>query len=165
MSDLSGVDAGFMQRALELAQAASERGEIPVGAVLVLDGQVIGEGSNNPITGCDPSAHAEILALRAAAADQRNYRLPGATLYVTIEPCTMCFGAMVHARIARLVYGASEPKAGVVSSHLNLHEQPIYNHQIEVLGGVEEAACSELIKAFFAERRKLKAQLKNPKSS
>jgi tRNA(adenine34) deaminase len=164
VADQHELDKAFMQRALELGQEAAGRGEIPVGAVVVLDGEVIGEGSNNPIGGCDPSAHAEILALRAASQQQSNYRLPGATLYVTIEPCTMCFGAMVHARIARLVYGASEPKAGVISSNLGLHEQPIYNHQIEIQAGMEEGACSELIKAFFAERRELKAQLKNPKS-
>ncbi|WP_193166263.1 tRNA adenosine(34) deaminase TadA [Microbulbifer hainanensis] len=146
-------DYGFMRRALELAEIAAERGEVPVGAVLVRNGQVIGEGSNRPIGNCDPSAHAEIVALRRAAEQEQNYRLPDTTLYVTIEPCTMCFGAMVHARVARLVYGASEPRAGVVESRLQLGEADFFNHRIAVESGVMADEAAALVREFFRARR------------
>ncbi|WP_445359540.1 tRNA adenosine(34) deaminase TadA [Microbulbifer sp. ANSA005] len=146
-------DFGFMRRALELAQLAAERGEVPVGAVLVQDGKIIGEGSNRPIGNCDPSAHAEIVALREAADKQQNYRLPNTTLYVTIEPCTMCFGAMVHARVGRLVYGATEPRAGVVESQLELAQANFFNHKITVESGVMAEEASNLVREFFHDRR------------
>ncbi|WP_439651598.1 tRNA adenosine(34) deaminase TadA [Microbulbifer elongatus] len=146
-------DYMFMQQALGLAAKAAELGEVPVGAVVVLDGQVIGEGFNQPIAASDPSAHAEVMALRAAARHQQNYRLPGATLYVTIEPCTMCFGTLVHARIARLVYGAAEPRAGVVASQLQLPEQTFFNHRVLVEGGVLQDEAATLVREFFQKRR------------
>ncbi len=142
-----------MRRALELAEIAAERGEVPVGAVLVQEGKVIGEGSNRPIGNCDPSAHAEIIALRRAAEQMQNYRLPQTTLYVTIEPCTMCFGAMVHARVGRLVYGATEPRAGAVESRLKLAESGFYNHRIAVEGGVMAEEAAKLVREFFESRR------------
>ena len=126
---------------------------MPVGAVVVLDDEVIGEGFNQPIGAHDPTAHAEIVALRAAAAAQRNYRLTGATLFVTIEPCQMCVGAMVHARIARVVYGTREPKAGAIESAMRAHEHPALNHRMEAVGGVLEAECRAMIQGFFEERR------------
>ncbi|WP_449843686.1 tRNA adenosine(34) deaminase TadA [Microbulbifer pacificus] len=146
-------DYMFMQQALGLAARAAELGEVPVGALVVLDGEVIGEGFNQPITASDPSAHAEVVALRAAATHMNNYRLPGATLYVTIEPCTMCFGTLVHARIARLVYGAAEPRAGVVVSQLQLAEQTFFNHKIQVEGGVMQDEAGTLVRDFFQKRR------------
>ena len=146
-------DYGFMRRALELAEIAAERGEVPVGAVLVRNGVIIGEGSNRPIGNCDPSAHAEIIALRRAAEQESNYRLPESTLYVTIEPCTMCFGAMVHARVQRLVYGASEPRAGVVESQLKLAEADFFNHKIQVESGVMAEETASMVRDFFRGRR------------
>jgi tRNA(adenine34) deaminase len=148
-------DAGnvFMRRALELAAEGARRGEVPVGAVVVLGGAAIGEGFNQPIGAHDPTAHAEIVALRAAAARVGNYRLTGATLYVTIEPCQMCVGAMVHARIARVVYGAREPKAGAIESAMRAHEHPALNHRLEAIGGVLEAECRDVIQGFFESRR------------
>lgn len=143
----------FMQQALALAANAAELGEVPVGALVVLDGEVIGEGFNQPISTSDPSAHAEVMALRAAAKQQQNYRLPGATMYVTIEPCTMCVGAMVHARVARLVYGAAEPRAGAVASQLRLTEQSFFNHKLQVEGGVMKDEAGTLIREFFRKRR------------
>ncbi|MBA2259515.1 MAG: tRNA adenosine(34) deaminase TadA [Acidobacteria bacterium] len=142
-----------MQQALGLAQRARELGEVPVGAVVVLDGQVIGEGFNQPIGSNDPTAHAEIVALRDAAQRAGNYRLTGATLYATIEPCQMCVGAMVHARIARVVYGTAEPKAGAIESAMRAHEHPSLNHRMEAAGGLLEAECRELIQEFFMSRR------------
>lgn len=142
-----------MQQALSLAAKGAALGEVPVGALVVLDGEVIGEGFNRPISASDPSAHAEVNALRDAAARQNNYRLPGATLYVTIEPCTMCFGTLIHARIARLVYGAAEPRAGVVASQLKLAEQTFFNHKIEVEGGVLAEEAGTLVREFFQKRR------------
>jgi len=135
------ADAEFMQRALELARRAEQEGEVPVGAVVVLDGRIVGEGWNRPIAANDPTAHAEIQALRAAAAALQNYRLTGATLYVTLEPCEMCLGAMFHARIGRAVYGATDPKKQVLKS------------QIKVEGGVLAAECGALLTEFFAARR------------
>jgi len=147
-------DEIWMQRALELARQGAEVGEVPVGAVLVRDDQVLGEGFNQPITSHDPTAHAEVVALRAAADAEQNYRLPGSTLYVTLEPCTMCFGALVHARVARLVYAASEPRAGVCVSQLQLPQVDFYNHKLLVEGGLMEAESAAMLKAFFAARRK-----------
>ncbi|MES2899846.1 MAG: tRNA adenosine(34) deaminase TadA [Pseudomonadota bacterium] len=146
-------DQAFMQLALEQAQRAWDLGEVPVGAVVVKDGQVIATGCNQPIGLHDPTAHAEIVALRAAAAKLGNYRLPGCTLYVTLEPCVMCSGAMMHARIARVVYGAPDPKTGACGSVLNLFEQEKLNHHAEVEGGVMAAEAGVMLKAFFAERR------------
>lgn len=146
-------DDDFMRAALAQAAEARRRGEVPVGAVVVLDGEVIGEGFNQPIGAHDPTAHAEIVAMRAAAASRRNYRLTGATFYVTIEPCQMCVGAMIHARIARLVYGTREPKAGAIESAMRAHEHPALNHRIEAVGGVLEEECRALIQGFFEDRR------------
>jgi tRNA(adenine34) deaminase len=142
-----------MRRALELARHAQESGEVPVGAVVVLDGEVIGEGWNQPIVSNDPTAHAEIVALRAAAREVQNYRLPGSTLYVTLEPCAMCAGAIVHARVARVVYGAADPKAGVARSVFNLLDSDKLNHRAQVCGGVLDGECGELLKGFFQARR------------
>ncbi len=147
------TDIHWMSRAMELARRAEEVGEVPVGAVVVRDGELLGSGWNRPVGARDPSAHAEILALRDAARRADNYRLPGATLYVTIEPCTMCFGAMVHARVARLVYGAAEPRAGVCESSLQLPEQDFYNHKLEVTGGILAEESADMLKAFFRARR------------
>ncbi|MCY4323938.1 MAG: tRNA adenosine(34) deaminase TadA, partial [Gammaproteobacteria bacterium] len=140
--------------ALRLAEKARERGEVPVGAVVVAQGEVIGEGFNQPITLQDPSAHAEMLALRAAAKHIGNYRLQGASLYVTIEPCMMCCGAMVHARISRLVFAAREPRAGAVVSNAQLLENRWLNHRVQVVEGVLAEPCGELMRAFFRERRR-----------
>ena len=142
-----------MRAALDLARRAQERGEVPVGAVVVLDDAIVGEGFNQPIGAPDPTAHAEIVALRDAARRIRNYRLPGATLYVTIEPCQMCVGALVHARVARIVYGAREPKAGALESAMRAHEHPSLNHRLVAVGGVLEDECREVIQGFFEERR------------
>ena len=143
----------FMRAALEEARRGFGAGEVPVGAVVVLDGEVVGRGYNQPIGSHDPTAHAEVTAIRAAAGAIGNYRLVGATLYVTIEPCLMCVGAMVHARVATLVFGAPEPKAGAVVSSCRAHELPSLNHRIEVLGGVLEDECRAVIQEFFKTRR------------
>jgi len=143
----------FMREALALARASAAAGEVPVGAVVVLDGDVIGRGRNQPIGAHDPTAHAEVLALRDAAARVGNYRLPGATLYVTLEPCLMCVGALAHARVATVVYGATEPKAGAMESTQRAHEHPALNHRMTVMSGVLAAECRELLQAFFRERR------------
>jgi tRNA(adenine34) deaminase len=142
-----------MRAALELAGEAGRRGEVPVGSVVVLDGTVIGSGFNQPIASSDPTAHAEIVALRDAGRRLGNYRLTGATLYVTIEPCQMCVGAMIHARIARLVYGTREPKAGAIESAMRAHEHPSLNHRMDATGGVLEEECRAVIQKFFKERR------------
>jgi tRNA(adenine34) deaminase len=147
-------DQYWMQRALALARQAADQGEVPVGALVVRDSQLLGQGYNQPIIASDPSAHAEIVAIRNASQAENNYRLSGSTLYVTLEPCTMCFGAMVHARIARLVYGASEPRAGVCESQLQLPTVDFYNHRVEVEGGVLAEESAALLKRFFADRRK-----------
>ena len=156
MNNPDQSDQDWMRRALALAESAQQLDEVPVGAVVVKDGVLVGEGYNQPITSNDPSAHAEIVALRQAAQNLANYRLTGCTLYVTIEPCTMCTGALVHARIKRLVYGAPEPKAGVISSQLRLLETDFLNHRIEVVSGVLGETCSKLISDFFARKRALK---------
>ena len=152
------TDHQWMRYALNRARHAGERGEVPVGAVVVLNGELLAEGTNEPISVNDPTAHAEIVAIRRAAELLRNYRLTGATLYVTIEPCQMCVGAMIHARVARLVYGAPEPKAGAVESAMRAHEHPSLNHRLEVQGGVLEAECREVIQQFFAGRRQANRQ-------
>lgn len=143
----------FMRLALVQAARAAAAGEVPVGAVLVLDGRVIGSGFNQPIGSADPTAHAEVAAMREAARALANYRLTGTTLYVTVEPCLMCVGAMVHARVETLVYGATEPKSGAVVSAFRAHELPGLNHRIQVVSGVLEDECREAIQAFFRERR------------
>ncbi len=142
-----------MRFALNRAREAWERGEVPVGAIVVIGGEIAGEGYNTPIASHDPTAHAEIVAMRQAAERLGNYRLTGATLYVTIEPCQMCVGAMIHARIERLVYGALEPKAGAIESAMRAHEHPSLNHRLDVTGRVLEEDSRELIQAFFRERR------------
>jgi tRNA(adenine34) deaminase len=147
------TDEDFMRHALVLARRAQDEGEVPVGALVVLDEKVIGEGWNRPIAASDPSAHAEIQAMRAAATQRRNYRLIGATLYVTLEPCAMCVGAMFHARIRRVVFGASDPKTGAAGSTVNLFDERRLNHHALVQGGVLAAECGALLSAFFASRR------------
>ena len=146
-------DQYWMQLALLQAQLAAAEGEVPVGAVVVRDEELIGAGFNHPISSRDPSGHAEIAALRDASARIGNYRLPGATLYVTIEPCTMCVGALIHARIARLVFGAREPRAGAVVSQLQLLSCGHYNHRIVWSEGVLADECSEIMTSFFRSRR------------
>lgn len=144
----------FMAAALEQARLALEAGEVPIGAVLVVDEQVVGRGFNQPIRAVDPTAHAEVLALRAAAATVGNYRLTGSTMYVTIEPCLMCVGALVHARVGTLVYGATEPKSGALVSSVRALDSPGLNHRFEVVGGVLEEDCRGLIQGFFREKRR-----------
>ena len=144
---------GFMRAALEQARQAAHAGEVPIGAVIAIGGEVAGAGFNQPIGSHDPTAHAEIVAIRAAAARVGNYRLTGATLYVTVEPCLMCVGAMVHARIGTVVFGAPEPKAGALVSTLAAHELPSLNHRMAAVGGVLADECREVIQAFFKERR------------
>lgn len=146
-------DERFMQRALELARQAEQTGEVPVGAVLVHEGEIVGEGFNAPIGEHDPTAHAEIRALREAARRLGNYRLPGTTLYVTLEPCSMCAGAMIHARIQRLVFGASDPRTGAAGSVFDIAISPRHNHRLEVSGGILAGECGDLLKTFFQARR------------
>ncbi len=153
MSEVTAEDEHWMNRALQLAGEAAAKGEVPVGAVVVRDGKEIGAGFNAPISGCDPTAHAEIRALRDAAARVGNYRLPGATLYVTLEPCTMCVGAIVHGRVSRLVYGASEPKAGAIESARRTLEEPHLNWDVAAVRGVLSDQCSQVISEFFSRRR------------
>ena len=142
-----------MHEAVTEAARAAERGEVPIGAVVVLDGESVGRGHNPPIQAHDPTAHAEIVAMRAAGRQLGNYRLTGATLYVTVEPCLMCVGAMVHARIATLVFGTSEPKAGAIESTQQAHEHPALNHRLTVVSGVLARECADLMRRFFQERR------------
>lgn len=146
-------DEHFMQLALDQAKLGGLRGEVPVGAVVVQEGEVVGSGFNCPISTRDPSAHAEMVAIRAAAARLENYRLPGSTLYVTLEPCSMCAGLIVHSRIARVVYGTTEPKAGVAVSRGQFFQQDFLNHRVLVEGGVLAEACSSLLSDFFKARR------------
>ncbi|MFO1412858.1 MAG: tRNA adenosine(34) deaminase TadA [Burkholderiales bacterium] len=146
-------DDAWMGEALALAEAAAARGEVPVGAVVVRDGVIVGRGGNAPIAGSDPTAHAEIAALRDAARTLGNYRLPGCELFVTLEPCAMCAGAIFHARIARVVFGARDPKSGVCGSVLDLFAEPRLNHHARVTGGVRAGECGALLSAFFAARR------------
>lgn len=147
-----------MRVALELAHLAAEAGEVPVGAIVVKDGEIIGRGSNAPIVSHDPSAHAEIIAMRDAAKKLGNYRLVGSTLYVTLEPCAMCTGAIQHARIARLVYGASDPKTGACGSVIDLMKEPRLNHHTEATGGILALECGAILSQFFASRRKKQSQ-------
>jgi tRNA(adenine34) deaminase len=142
-----------MRVALELGGEARRSGEVPVGAVVAIDGLVVGEGFNQPVGSNDPTAHAEIVALRDAAKRIGNYRLTGASLYVTIEPCQMCVGAMIHARVARVIYGTPEPKAGAIESAMRAHEHASLNHRMTATGGVLEAECRALIQEFFADKR------------
>jgi len=147
------LDRQFMQQALEQAELAALAGEVPVGAVIVRDGEVISKAFNKPITNHDPSAHAEMLALRQAALSEENYRLPGTTLYVTLEPCTMCAGAMLHARVDRIVYGAKDPKTGAAGSVLDVFSSKQINHQTVIEGGMMAEECGQLLRDFFKERR------------
>jgi tRNA(adenine34) deaminase len=143
----------FMRLALDCASQAADAGEVPIGAVVVLDGRVVGEGYNQPIRSSDPTAHAEIVAMRAAAKTLGNYRLTNATMYVTVEPCLMCVGAMIHARIGLVVFGAPEPKAGALQSMIRAHEVPGLNHQLSTMGGVLADDSRELLQRFFQARR------------
>ncbi|QWE21139.1 tRNA adenosine(34) deaminase TadA [Polynucleobacter sp. AP-Kolm-20A-A1] len=147
------LDRQFMQQAIEQAKLAAIAGEVPVGAILVRDGQVISRAFNKPISNHDPSAHAEMLALREAALTEENYRLPGTTLYVTLEPCAMCSGAMLHARIDRVVYGAPDPKTGAAGSVLDIFSSKQINHQTAIEGGMMGEECGKLLRDFFKERR------------
>lgn len=152
-ADPASLDIEFMSRACALARQAQLAGEVPVGAVVVKDGIIIGEGWNRPIATSDPTAHAEIIALRMAAAALGSYRLLDTTLYVTLEPCAMCAGAMVHARIKRLVYAAADPRAGAAGSLFNIVEHPALNHRLQLSSGVLAQECSAMLRAFFAARR------------
>lgn len=147
------ADADYMRLALELAGRAQAAGEVPVGAVVVKDGEVVGRGCNAPISRCDPTAHAEMMALRDAAQNIGNYRLPGCELFVTLEPCLMCAGAIMHARVARLVYGAADPKTGACGSVLDAFAELRLNHHAEVVGGVLAEECGRMLSGFFALRR------------
>ncbi|WP_205619947.1 tRNA adenosine(34) deaminase TadA [Dasania marina] len=146
-------DEYWMAKALALAEQGAALGEVPVGAVLVADDQLLGQGYNCPISRNDPTAHAEVMAMRDAAQQQANYRLPNSTLYITLEPCTMCAGAIVHARIGRIVYGATEPKAGVVVSNPCVFDNEYLNHKVEYQGGVLAEECGVMLSAFFKKRR------------
>ncbi len=147
------LDQQYMRMAIEQAQLAAQSGEVPVGAVLVKDGQVISKAFNKPIANHDPSAHAEMLALRQATLAEENYRIPGSTLYVTLEPCAMCSGAMLHARIDRVVYGAPDPKTGAAGSVLDIFASKQINHQTSVEGGIMSEECGQLLRDFFKGRR------------
>lgn len=153
MNGAAGEHDVWMSRALALAVEAEAQGEVPVGAVVVIDGEVVGEGFNQPIASGDPTAHAEIVAMRQAAARVKNYRLSGATLVVTVEPCLMCVGAMIHARIGTVVFGAPEPRAGALGSAIAAHETPGLNHRLTVVGGVRADECRALMQRFFKDRR------------
>jgi tRNA(adenine34) deaminase len=146
-------DAAWMELALEQARKGAEAGEVPIGALVIKNGQIVGQGHNRNLLDNDPTAHAEIVAMRQAAATLGNHRLPGCEIFVTIEPCAMCAGAMVHARIARLVYGAADPKAGAVSSVLQVINHPRLNHKMEITSGVLADQCAELLQDFFRKKR------------
>ena len=148
-------DEQFMEEALREAERAWEEGEVPVGAVLVMEGEITGRGHNSVIGRSDPTAHAELVAIRAAADSIGNYRLTGSTLYSTIEPCAMCAGTIINARVARLVYGAADPRAGAVDTHFGICGADFLNHQVSVKGGILESRCREMIQSFFRERRDL----------
>ena len=150
---VSETDKSWIREALALARKAEAEGEVPVGAVVVKGDEIIGRGWNHPISARDPTAHAEIIAMREAAQALDNYRLTDTTLYVTLEPCAMCAGAMVHARIKRLVFGAADPRAGAAGSVFDIAHTPTLNHRLEVTGGVMTEECGELLKRFFTERR------------
>ncbi len=150
---MKNIDEHWMQLAIEQAQLGAAKGEVPVGAVLVKENQLIASGFNQPISSCDPTAHAEVVVLRAAAKQLANYRLPDTTLYVTIEPCTMCVGSLIHARVSRVVFGAPEPRSGAVISTNRLFENSSFNHRIDVQGGVLAEECAALMRKFFREKR------------
>jgi tRNA(adenine34) deaminase len=152
-ADIAFYDA-LMRAALTQARAAGSAGEVPIGAVVAVDDRIVAEGYNQPISSVDPTAHAEIVAMRAAAKASGNYRLTGATLCVTVEPCAMCVGAIVHARIGTLVYGAPEPKTGAVRSTIKLLDDSLWNHRVVIVGGVMADDCRQLLQEFFADRRK-----------
>ncbi len=152
-SDRTALDRLWMARALELAARAEAEGEVPVGALVLLDGKVIGEGWNRSISQHDASAHAEIMALRDAGKRMGNYRLPASTLYVTLEPCAMCVGAMIHARIERLVFAASDPKTGALGGAFSLPDLHAHNHVLQVQGGVLSEQAAEMLRSFFRKRR------------
>lgn len=147
------TDIDFMSIALDLARTAGSLGEVPVGAVVVKDGEIVGRGYNQPISKHDPTAHAEVMALRDAAQKLGNYRLPGCTLYVTLEPCAMCSGAIMHARVGRVVFGATDPKTGVAGSVINLYTEARLNHHASIEGGLMAGECGSLLSSFFAARR------------
>jgi len=151
------IDNLFMQQALLLAKSAAEKTEVPVGALITLNNDIVGKGENCPIRNNDPSAHAEIIALRNAAKNIQNYRIPGTTLYVTLEPCIMCMGAIIHARVKRVVFGAYDPKTGAAGSLYSIGKDNLLNHRIEITGGLLKDECSNLLKTFFRTKRK-----KNP---
>jgi len=153
MPETLSSDVSFMQAALDEARAAAQRGEVPIGAIIVHDGHIIARAGNRTIADCNPTAHAEIVALRAAAQEIKNYRLLDATLYVTIEPCSMCAGAMIQGRIARLVYGADDTKGGAVRSCLSILDHPQLNHRVEFTSGIVADESAALLKDFFAPRR------------
>jgi len=153
MSAWADADIEAMQRALELAATAADSGEVPVGAVVVVDGNVVGSGCNRTLADHDPAGHAEIIALREAATSLGNHRLTSATLYVTLEPCAMCMGAIAQARIPRLVFGAYDDKGGAAGSVIDLSDSPALNHRLEVNGGLLRGDCSRLLRRFFVERR------------
>ena len=146
-------DEKWMTRAIELARHAAQVGEVPVGAILVVDNKIIGEGWNRPISAIDPTEHAEIVAIRSAASEMGNYRLPDTTLYVSLEPCVMCCGAIFHARISRVVFGAYDPKSGAATSIVNLFQDQRLNHHALVVGGVLEQECAQILTQFFERRR------------
>ncbi|MFT3733482.1 MAG: tRNA adenosine(34) deaminase TadA [Rhodocyclaceae bacterium] len=150
---MSPQDEAFMREALALAREAGSLDEVPVGAIVVLDGQIVGRGFNQPILRHDPTAHAEVMALRDAAKNIGNYRLPGCSLYVTLEPCLMCSGAIMHARVAQVVFGATDPKTGVAGSVLDVYAEPRLNHHASITGGVLAEECGQLLSSFFAARR------------
>ena len=154
-------DLDYMQVALQLAQQAADAGEVPVGAIVVLEGEIVGRGFNRPISQHDPSAHAEIMALRDAGKHIKNYRLPECVLYVTLEPCVMCAGAMMHARLKRIVFGASDPKTGAAGSVVNLFAESRLNHHTQIEGGVLASECGQLISQFFKARRTLRMTERN----
>ncbi len=154
--DQHQIDVTFMQQALSLARSAAEHGEVPVGAIIVKDDKTIASAANSPVSTHDPTAHAEILALRRAAAMLENYRLPGTTLYVTLEPCIMCMGAIIHARVQRIVFGAHDPKTGAAGSRYSIGSDGLLNHRLEISNGVCATECSALLKDFFRARRKKK---------
>ena len=164
LSSFSSDDERFMRRAIELAAEAAEAGEVPVGAVLVSEGAIVGEGRNAPIGDHDPSAHAEMAALRAAGKALKNYRLPKSTLYVTLEPCVMCAGAMLHARVDRLVFGAFDPKTGMAGSVFNVFSDISHYHQLNAEGGLLADECAEQLQAFFRARRKASKDAKKAKA-
>ena len=153
MVEIRNPDVSFMEAALEEARAAAERGEVPIGAIIVHDGRIIARAGNRTITDCDPTAHAEIVALRAAARELKNYRLLDATLYVTIEPCSMCAGAMIQARIGRLVYAADDAKGGAVRSCFSILDHPQLNHRVEVTSGILADESVAILQEFFASKR------------